>query len=215
MDYRFAQNAINFLIIERADLFHWFAQALNLQFAKNEEGFSLLGDDYSEMHLQKRSDAVFSPTQLTLSSSHLKKRLYREMADDLTLTGITEKLHQEYARILKLLDELNFQSEHEIEFSPEIDSIDIFDDFEVRLKEPEGSFVERIVDYTKAVHALLGKDIFFFVNCGSFLGDDDYHCLEKVSKYEEITLIFVEAEQKKEEFVENVLIIDQDFCKIY
>ncbi len=114
-----------------------------------------------------------------------------------------------------MLDELNFQSDYEIEFSPEIDSIDIFDDFEVRLKEPEGKFVERIIDYTKTMHRLLMKDTFFFVNCGSFLDADDYIYLEKLAKYNEIALVFVEAEQRKVGFEGNELIIDKDFCKIY
>ncbi len=93
IDYQFLRSSINFLTIESADSFHWFAQKLNLEFTNNGDGFSLLGDDYSEMQLQKHSDAIFSPIELTLNTSNLKKKLYRDLADDLKLMGITEKLH--------------------------------------------------------------------------------------------------------------------------
>ena len=85
----------------------------------------------------------------------------------------------------------------------------------VQLKQPEGRFVERLIDYGTTVKQLLDKQVFVLANCAAYLTAEDYVYLQQWLQYEEVYVILLEQSQHPLHFPIHEVIIDTDLCEIY
>lgn len=85
----------------------------------------------------------------------------------------------------------------------------------VQLKQPEGRFVERLIDYGTTVKQLLDKQVFVLANCAAYLTAEDYVYLQQWLQYEEVYVILLEQSQHPLYFPIHEVIIDTDLCEIY
>ena len=214
-DDKLCDNKINVLTLENKDYFDLFIRRLNGQIQNENEWFELLDDDYKKLNFTKNVDVINSPVDLNLTGTQIKKKLYQNLAEDSEMNNILEVFQNAYTAILDALNQLNVITEHEITYSADFSLAGILKDFDVTFKQPEGRLIERLIDYITTIHDLLGKKVFFVINCDSFLEKEDYQYLAKFSDYNKVYLCLVESHQFFCLEDLNELIIDRDFCKIY
>ena len=86
--------------------------------------------------------------------------------------------------------------------------------FDIHLKEPMGSFVERIVEYISVMSKLMGKQIFILVGCAHYIDNDEYKLLQKHVAHENVAVLTVEGRQNTLKNPGNQYIMDVDLCEI-
>lgn len=82
------------------------------------------------------------------------------------------------------------------------------------MKEPIGSFVERIVEYISVMSKLMGKQIFILVGCAHYIDNDEYKLLQKHVAHENVAVLTVEGRQNTLKNPGNQYIMDVDLCEI-
>lgn len=204
-------DCINSIVIENIREFEKFVRAVDKQLNKIEEMF-VLENNYANIDFLKHVHVITSPLELRYERKTVQKKLYSALQEDLELSDTVLEIAELYALISEKLDLISLQSDYSVEYSNDFSSLDILKNFDVHLKEPEGTFTERFLEIATTYHKLLGMDIFIIVNCDSYINDDDMQELEKWMKYEEVILVFLRNSQRKSPVKENEFIIDEDWC---
>ena len=85
------------------------------------------------------------------------------------------------------------------------------------MKDPEGTFIEKLCEYAKITHSLLKKEFLILVNCAAYLRKDEYSILEEFAKTEGITIIVLDTGEC-DNFIDEICekhIVDNDLCELY
>ena len=213
-DVRFEiiEDDINFLTIEEKKLFEQILFELGSSIKHGME-FVCIFDNDKEIDMKKTCELIVSPLDLVYDKKTYQKVLFDLLHKDLELYDLNYEIADAFARIIDCLNKLSLNCEYEIEFKDdELDTMKIFD---IQLKEPSGTFVEKIVDYISNVRKLLRKKVIFIYNCSAYIKDDDYKHIRKLAKYEKITVVFINNAQILLKDNVNKYIIDTDMCEIH
>lgn len=205
---------LNSIVIEEPRLYGKMVESLYRQMDKLEESWALLkGGDL--LHLNKTCELILSPLDLRFDSKPLQKKLLDCLAAEVEESDIYEKIISIHAKIVSLLDEVRDCSAFSVAFSEELVLKDYLKWHDVHLKNPEGSFVERLIEYMDTVRELTGKYLYLLVGCADYLPREDYIHLEKWVQYQEIYVIFLGSRQLESGIDVNEYIIDSDLCEIH
>ena len=151
---------------------------------------------------------------IAYDKKEIQKKLYQDLADELEMQDAFEKIAGAYGELLQLVEEGIVYSAYPVELSAEFVLPDLFKQLGVQLKQPEGRFVEKFIDYGTTMKQLMDKQVFVLVNCAAFLTGEDLAYLEQWLQYEEVYVILLESFQHSLPFPVNEVIIDTDLCEI-
>ena len=132
------------LVIECPETLERFLMNLQASMSKKAQYFSL-SDEMSEMDLSKTCELVTTPFDLTYDRREIKKRLYDELCDFIINTDFSERLSEIHGLALSLLDDLKIAADYETEYEEELTFTDFLKKYDVRLKDPEGKFGEKLI----------------------------------------------------------------------
>ena len=113
------------------------------------------------------------------------------------------------------MDVLSCSIDFNISYDMPASITDILDVCNVQLEKPSGTFAERLTQYIKTIHRLLGKKLFIIYNCSSFMPTSGLDEIENMVAYEGVTLLMIDAQQIWNNFKGNCYIIDNNLCDIY
>ena len=113
------------------------------------------------------------------------------------------------------MDELKIYADYDLDFEEDFGLINLLKSFNVHLKDPEGRFAEKFIEYSSNMHRLLGKEIFIFISCIKYMNSQDVKFLIQHALYKGMRILFVENMQIDLNSDTNEYIIDNDLCELH
>ena len=168
--------------------------------------------------LHRNGDIITSPFEMTFDKRELQKKALELFLSELRYCGLDELLADINQSLLKMISEAEVMFDFALEYPEFISADAVLKGVGVRLRNPEGTFIERLVEYVQCLHRIGGKSKFFFVNCGAYLREDDNPVLEQLAKDEKVEVIQIDGIANRSCGVgnkSNVAIIDSDSCELY
>lgn len=176
-----------------------------------EKGGWILSDVENELKISKNIELIVNPFAVGPNDKKLLSALHEELQDisNEEYYGDVSKLNSE---IVDFLDKIFEKVPYPIESDLEIDTVQLLKMYHVRFEESEG--IERIYNYIKLMHQVLGINIFVWFNGKEFMTDDELYEVYKIAAYEKIHLILIESDIRTIIDVEKLVVIDKDLCII-
>ena len=214
LSFKIFEGYITSIVLERCDIFEKMILSMSNQIMKREEKLLFFIKEQKQ-DIDKYFEIITSPLDITYNKRELQKKLYCQLVEDMRLNDELDRISDAYSMIASALDALKALSDFEIDFNSEYEYMDILKHFDVSLREPEGTFFERFIEYAEAVHKLTGRSIFVLANCDAYISDEEYEYLSKWTAYEGISLIMLRNKQRPLYTDKNEYIIDVDLCEIH
>lgn len=217
LTFKIHQESLNSIKIERHRLYEEMIQ--DIYYAVGNVTDSVRGwtDENERYDLHKKGDIILSPFDLTYSTAEYKKKIILTLAMNLEERGCSDVLKTAYLESLQELEKAIVLTDYEIEYDPVIATENFLKFLNVRLKDPAGTFIEKLCEYVKTTHSLLKKDFFFLINCAAYLRKCEYDTLEEFTKTEGITILVFDTREYDDSLDEicEKHIVDNDLCELY
>lgn len=217
LTFKINQENLNSIKIERHRLYEEIIQDIYYTVGNVTDSVRCWTDENERYDLHKKGDIILSPFDLTYSTTEYKKKVILTLAMDLEERGYSDVLKNAYLESLQELEKVIVSTDYEIEYDPVIATENFLKFLNVRLKDPEGTFIEKLCEYAKNTHSLLKKDFLILINCAAYLRKDEYDILEDFAKMEGITMLVLdtgECDDSIDEICEKH-IVDNDLCELY
>lgn len=209
----FDYGEIRSIIIENPRILDSFVLGLYNSTSRKEDKVYIL-DNFEKIEFAKLVDLVFSPLELTYEKKDIQKKLLQNILEEITESDISYRFSEICSSFLENIYEVKINSEYEIDFDENLEMQKLIKCFDIHLKEPIGSFVERIVEYISVMSKLMGKQIFILVGCAHYIDNDEYKLLQKHVAHENVAVLTVEGRQNTLKNPGNKYIMDVDLCEI-
>ncbi len=217
LTFKIHQENLNSIKIERHRLYEEMIQDIYYTVGNVTDSVRCWTDENERYDLHKKGDIILSPFDLTYSTAEYKKKVILTLAMDLEEREYSDVLKTAYFESLQELEKVIVSTDYEIEYDPVIATENFLKIINVRLKDPEGPFIEKLCEYAKTAHSLLKKDFLILINCAAYLKKEDYDVLEEFAKMEGITILVLdtgECDDSIDEICEKH-IVDNDLCELY
>ena len=201
------------IIIENPRILDSFVLGLYNSTIRKEDQVYIL-DNFEKIEFAKLVDLVFSPLELTYEKKDIQKKLLQNILEEITESDISYRFSEICSSFLENIYEVKINSEYEIDFDENLEMQKLIKCFDIHLKEPMGSFVERIVEYISVMSKLMSKQIFILVGCAHYIDNDEYKLLQKHVAHENVAVLTVEGRQNTLKNPGNQYIMDVDLCEI-
>lgn len=209
----FSYGEISNIVIENPMVLDAFVMALHNSLNKKEEKIHVL-EDFEEVNFVENTDLIFSPLGLNYERRDVQKRLIQNILEEISESDISYKFSEICSDFLENIQQLEMDSEYEIDFDEDLDMQKLIKCFDIHLQEPAGSFVERLVEYISVMTKLMRKRIFILIGCSDYMDEVEYKLLEKHVAYEHVAVIKIEGRQNALKNLKNQYILDADLCEI-
>ena len=213
IEVNFDYGEIRSIIIENPRILDSFVLGLYNSTSRKEDKVYIL-DNFEKIEFAKLVDLVFSPLELTYEKKDIQKKLLQKILEEITESDISYRFSEICSSFLENIYEVKINSEYEIDFDENLEMQKLIKCFDIHLKEPMGSFVERIVEYISVMSKLMGKQIFILVGCAHYIDNDEYKLLQKHVAHENVAVLTVEGRQNTLKNPGNKYIMDVDLCEI-
>ena len=213
IEVNFDYGEIRSIIIENSRILDSFVLGLYNSISRKEDKVYIL-DNFEKIEFTKLVDLVFSPLELTYEKKDIQKKLLQNILEEITESDISYRFSEICSSFLDNIYEVKINSEYEIDFDENLEMQKLIKCFDIHLKEPIGSFVERIVEYISVMSKLMGKQIFILVGCAHYIDNDEYKLLQKHVAHENVAVLTVEGRQNTLKNPGNKYIMDVDLCEI-
>lgn len=213
IEVNFDYGEIRSIIIENPRILDSFVLGLYNSTSRKEDKVYIL-DNFEKIEFAKLVDLVFSPLELTYEKKDIQKKLLQNILEEITESDISYRFSEICSSFLENIYEVKINSEYEIDFDENLEMQKLIKCFDIHLKEPIGSFVERIVEYISVMSKLMGKQIFILVGCAHYIDNDEYKLLQKHVAHENVAVLTVEGRQNTLKNPGNKYIMDVDLCEI-
>lgn len=158
IEVNFDYGEIRSIIIENPRILDSFVLGLYNSISRKEDKVYIL-DNFEKIEFTKLVDLVFSPLELTYEKKDIQKKLLQNILEEITESDISYRFSEICSSFLENIYEVKMNSEYEIDFDENLEMQKLIKCFDIHLKEPIGSFVERIVEYISVMSKLMGKQI--------------------------------------------------------
>lgn len=210
LDIKIVENQTNVLQIENPKIFIDIVQEFFDNYKK--EGFCIF-EDGEELDKHKVVDFIYNPFDLRINDKKILSKLYSEIS--ILAKEMLVREYQEFnSNLLEFVDKVIYCSEYDLEYVSEIEISEVLKLCNVKIKDKDNSFIERIIEYIRIISKLQYKTIFVFVNLKQFLMKEEIEELYKFSYYEKVSIILLENKQYDRIENENLYILDKDLCWI-
>lgn len=213
IEVNFDYGEIRSIIIENPRILDSFVLGLYNSTSRKEDKVYIL-DNFEKIEFAKLVDLVFSPLELTYEKKDIQKKLLQNILEEITESDISYRFSEICSSFLENIYEVKMNSEYDIDFDENLEMQKLIKCFDIHLKEPMGSFVERIVEYISVMSKLMGKQIFILVGCAHYIDNDEYKLLQKHVAHENVAVLTVEGRQNTLKNPGNQYIMDVDLCEI-
>lgn len=207
------ENQILVLNIENPAAFSEMIQSLWQQ-VYGSEGIFLLSNEEDSLSLPKSLDLIMNPFEVNCDNRKILSGLYKELAS-FSVNEFQEETGTLNSNIVSYLDKLCMQVPYSLSFNLDLDPVNLCKLYEVHIDSQPSSLLEKLEDYIRAVHQILRKHIFVFVNLKQFLPIDVLNEFYKFCTYEKVQVILMERFYISSiSDYEKQWILDKDLCLI-
>ena len=213
----FKENIVNLMVIEDKKVFREYIGELYSQCMDlNDSGRFVLSNEEKEIKLSKKVEIILDFYSLDINNKKIITKVYNKLKEISTEEDMYVETGKINSEIVRYVDKIVDISDYPLEFSIDIDIVDLFKMANVKFLKDYTSELDRICDYISVVNEITGKDIFIFVNFRDFFELEELEEFYKFAAYKKIFLIVIENEVNNvcNEF-EKVFVLDKDLCEIY
>ena len=211
------ENIVDLIVIEDKKVFREYIGELYSQCMElNDSGRFVLSNEEKEIKLSKKVEIILDFYSLDINNKKIITKVYNKLKEISTEEDMYVETGKINSEIVRYVDKIVDISDYPLEFSIDIDIVDLFKMANVKFLKDYTSELDRICDYISVVNEITGKDIFIFVNFRDFFELEELEEFYKFAAYKKIFLIMLENEVNNvcNEF-EKVFVLDKDLCEIY
>lgn len=213
--YELNENDRGILIVESAILFRNIIDELKRSIVDKEDIF-VFSEDNKIIKAWDKINLIINPIDVEINAKKVLSKLYEKIKDEVNLTEllvenniICQKI-EEY--LLKVIDNIDM----EITYNDKIDVTDILKMLDVKIIEKYEDQTEKIIEYIRVYHELMGIKCFIFINLHTFFDEYEIEKIYEFAEYNKIDIFLVENRQpEKISNYTQVKIIDKDGCEIF
>lgn len=204
----------NYIVVESPYWFEKFIRELYESVTQKKEGFLLFDESDERLDMHKICEFIISPLDLSFDKREIQKKLFNELEVIVHDNGLIEDYCNIQSEIIQLFDALQELSEYDLDFYDEFDLLSWFKASNIHIKEPNGCFAEKIIEYIVTMKKLAEKCVFIIANCESFLDEKSYEYIEECAAYYDVCILFLSGRQIELKKSTHTYIIDKDLCEI-
>lgn len=218
-DYKFhiefSENVVNQIIVENPNEFSRLISEL-LQQINNDDGRFVLSEESKILKLSSKMQCIINPFALELNSKKVIDRLYELCKQEVNQSDQYIKFEELTSQLEEFICNLEESSVYPLTHECNGDVKALLKYVGLRMDFSEDNLLERVVDYIRINHELLGNDIFVLVNIKTFLNIEELELLYKAAVYDKIHLLLLESQMTNQRLEQEItFIIDKDLCEIY
>lgn len=107
------------------------------------------------------------------------------------------------------------ENNYSLKFDDDLDISQILKAFSIKFEKSE-ELLLNLFEWVKILNEILGYEIFFFINLGNFLSNNELLEFSKFMLYNKYKVVFLENfSRNKLSDNDNIIIIDSDLCEIF
>lgn len=213
----FKENIVDLIVIEDKKVFREYIGELYSQCMDlNDSGRFVLSNEEKEIKLSKKVEIILDFYSLDINNKKIITKVYNKLKEISTEEDMYVETGKINSEIVRYVDKIVDISDYPLEFSIDMDIVDLLKMANVKFLKDYTSELDKICDYISVVNEITGKDIFIFVNFRDFFKLEELEEFYKFVAYKKIFLIMIENEVNDvcNEF-EKVFVLDKDLCEIY
>jgi CRISPR-associated protein Csn2 len=201
------------ICMEDPILFRRFTESLWNQ-ANGMEGEIFLTQGDKQIKLNKEGCVIFNPYSVDVNEKKIINRIYSEIQETVEQNFYVQKSEINSA-VVALLDEVDTHLPYPLDYSLNLDFQQLLKMYGVKIEMQDTELMERIVNYIRLSHQVLGTTLFIFVHFRDYFSQGELSRLNEMIRYEQIAVLMVENTLNPEKSVnEKWWIVDKDSCII-
>ncbi len=217
-DYQFKvslkENHRILFIIESPEVFRQLIQEFMIGQTGEECGF-VLSEENIPIKMQDNLKCIINPFEHSLNERKLLNKLYELLKKEIQSTELLLENNNIYAMIENYSIHISQQSDWELSYTDKADIQNLLKFMDIKFVEHEESLIEKIIDYIKVSHELMGIKCFVFVHLLSYLKEYEIEKLYEFAQYQKIIILLMESKQPDDiKKFNSVIIIDKNCCEI-
>lgn len=158
-----------------------------------------LVDNIFDLNLDEKKIATFVQKDISTHIDDDKKIKYQELINAIN----------EYVKLI------SYDYDLPVTYNSEISLTNFLKAISVTSSKESDSFLENLLDEIKKLSIIFKYKYFIFVNLENYLTIEEYNLFKKEMKRMELMFFIVSGYLKKEEYDNEIIIIDNDLCEIY
>jgi len=212
IEIEFEENKVQVVVVESPVIYSALLRDLWAQLNGDLGGF-ILSERDKEYKLSQRAEGIFNPFAVNANNKKILTKLYQELKD-LANEQLPDKTSLFNATLIEYLDNIvNLVPYHlKYEMTPDVSAL--FKVYDIGIDTDDGSMLNVLVDYIRALRQICHIDILFLVGIKNYLSEAELLQLYEAAAYEKMYLILFESSDRRLLEYERKLIIDSDCCII-
>lgn len=213
----FIENRVNLIVIEDKKLFrNYIKEIYNQSIDYDDKGRFVLSDNEKEIKLSKEVEVILDYYSLNINNKKTVTKVYNKLKEISLDEDMYIETNKMYSEIIRYIDKIVDISDFPLEFSIDIDIIDVFKISNIKFINDYKDDLEKICNYIEIMTQFIGKNIFVLINFREFFRIEELKELYKFAAYKKIFLVMIENSVNEvcNEY-EKVFILDEDICEIY
>lgn len=214
IQFNLSPDKLNWISIENPVVFDRFSQSLISSKLGESEDIFLTNDQSDKILLSKQANVIYPPFRNIYSTNKdMQKKVYTEVLSNIRSTDAEEKLLRLQMEEKEIIKNICFEMNYNLELNEEVNCETILKPCNIRIKESEGTFAIRVLDYAVNLEELFGFNFLFLVSCNDYIDIIEYDNLLRNLRYHGIIITVVAGTQSRQLNIErNEHIIDYDMC---
>ena len=214
MEFDLPASGVSMIIVENGEEFERMCLSASDHVDNVSECFRCLDDDQNELDLTSYGDCIRSLFDLGFDKRKIQRSLLSELTDALYGSELEGMIAEIDSKVIEVLESLSVLSENDIEYTEDYSVSGFLKRYDVRMREPEGSFAERLITYCETMHRLVSKRLFFIINCDLYMDAETIELVHKWAVYQDVSVVFISGKQREDLNFIVQYIIDKDLCVI-
>ena len=214
IQFNLSPDKLNWISIENPVVFDRFSQSLISSKLGESEDIFLTNDQSDTILLSKQANVIYPPFRNIYSANKdMQKKVHIEVLSNIRSTDAEEKLLRLQMEEKEIIKNICFEMNYNLELNEEVNCETILKPCNIRIKESEGTFAIRVLDYAVNSEELFGFNFLFLVSCNDYIDIIEYDNLLRNLRYHGIIITVVAGTQSRQLNIErNEHIIDYDMC---
>jgi CRISPR-associated protein Csn2 len=213
LEIEIGEGEITGICIENSVMFRKFTENLWNQ-ASAVEGEIFLTQGDKAVRLNKEGCVLFHPYLVDVNEKKILSHIYDEIQEIINV-DFYEKGCAINSSIVSLLDEVGSHLPYPMGYSLTLDFQQLLKLYGVKIEMQDSELIERIVNYIRLSHQVLGTVLFVFVQFRNYFSPEELEKLKEMIQYEQISILMVEnVIHMGDNIKEKWWIVDKDLCII-
>ena len=211
LKFDFCENEAQLLVIENPGTFAEIIWDLQKQL-EGEDRQIVLSDD-EKLLSSKYIEIIIDPFRLDINNRKVIGRLYQELKE-ISNEDFLDYVGNLCTETVNYLEDLSSKLPYSISFNTELDPVNLFKLYDLKLEVETESLLQKLIEYLKVISALCGIKLVIFVNIKNYFNNIQILELYKTAFYCKINLFLIEATQNIRLAGEKIFILDSENCFI-